>query len=194
MKIMGFNGSPRKNSNTQALIEAVFKGAEDKGAQTHLVNLNEGNIRGCQGCDGCKKNPGRCVQKDDLSPLLEELTACDALVLGTPVYYYHASAQFKAFADRLYCFLGYDSESPDGTKIAFPAGKKMVTVTSRGDVKEALNRPELYDYFEEWLKMVTGFLGPASVEFVHHYESGTIKARDNAELMARAASVGASLV
>jgi multimeric flavodoxin WrbA len=197
MKVMGFNGSPRKG-NTRTLIEAVLKGAEEKGAQTQLVNLNEGNIRGCQGCDACK-NPaglGKCVQKDDLSPLLQEMTTCDALVLGTPIYYYHATAQFRAFTDRLYCFLDYDPQNPEGMKMVFPGGKKIAMVTSRGDFEKPLYMAELFDYFEQWLEVVAQGLAPASVEYLHHYESMNLKdsARNDAELMARAASMGAALV
>ena len=159
------------------------------------MNLNEGNIRGCRACEACAKDPGRCAQKDDLSPLLEEMKTCDAFVLGTPVYMYHASAQFKAFVDRLYCFLWYVPEKSEETKMVFPAGKKIVMVTSRAAGEEPLN--EQYRSFEEWLKKIANkILEPASLEFVHHYESMNLKdsARDNTELMAGAVALGVSLV
>ena len=54
MKIIGINASPRKNANTQTLVEAVLNGAAKKGAQTRLVNLRELDIHGCIGCEGCK--------------------------------------------------------------------------------------------------------------------------------------------
>jgi multimeric flavodoxin WrbA len=44
MKILGFNGSPRRAGNTETLIGAVLKSAADKGAETRLVNLNELSI------------------------------------------------------------------------------------------------------------------------------------------------------
>jgi multimeric flavodoxin WrbA len=96
MKIIGINASPRKGANTQTLVEATLHGAKDQDVDTHLVNLRELKINGCIGCEGCKKHLGKCVQKDDLTFLLEEMTTYDAIVLGTPVYWYHVTSQFKS--------------------------------------------------------------------------------------------------
>ena len=125
MKVIGINASPRKNANTQTLVEAVLNGAARKGAQTRLVNLRELNIHGCLGCEGCKKQLGHCVQKDDLSPLLRDLTEYDAIVLGTPVYWFHVSAQFKMLVDRLYSFLESGTDPQTGEEVFrfhFPSG------------------------------------------------------------------------
>ena len=80
MKVIGINASPRKKANTQTLIEAVLDGAAQEGAQTRLVNLRDLAGNGCVGCEGCKKKLGHCVQKDELSPLLREMTGYDAIV------------------------------------------------------------------------------------------------------------------
>jgi multimeric flavodoxin WrbA len=199
MKVIAFNASPRKNGNTQSIIEAVLKGAKTKGAETRLVNLNELNIKGCQGCEACKKDLGTCFQKDDLSPLLNEMAGCDAIVLGTPVYYYQVSAQLKALIDRLYCFINFELD-PDTWEVkeirAFPAGKKFVVITSRGDLEDTDKYPELYKQLEHWLDVVTSGLKPSSTEFINHYGSMNLRdaARQNNELMVRAESIGASLV
>lgn len=103
MKVIGINASPRKRANTQTLVEAVLEGAAENGAETRLVNLRELKINGCLGCEGCKKHPGKCVQKDDLTILLQDMTTYDAIVMGTPVYWYHVSAQLKMLVDRSVC-------------------------------------------------------------------------------------------
>ena len=107
MNIIGINASPRKKANTQTLVEKVLQGAAEKGAETRLVNLRDLAINGCLGCEGCKKHLGKCVQKDDLTPLLQELTTYDAIVMGTPVYWFHVTAQFKMLVDRLYSFMAF---------------------------------------------------------------------------------------
>lgn len=199
MKVIAFNGSPRKKGNTQFLLETVLKGAQSKGAETRLINLNELNIKGCQGCEACKKDLGNCVQKDDLSPLLREMAECDAIVLGTPVYYYQVTSQFKALVDRLYCFVNFELD-PDTWEVkeirAFPEGKKIVVVTSRGDVENTETHPEVYDHLQHWFEIVTAGLRPASTEFINHYGSMNMKdaAGNNDELMAKAETIGASLV
>jgi len=73
VKVIGFNGSPRRGANTATLVETVLKGAADKGAETRMVNLNELNIKGCQGCGACK-TPGdqgsRCDRSWDADLLV----------------------------------------------------------------------------------------------------------------------------
>ena len=71
MKVIGINASPRKRANTQTLVEAILNGAAERGAETRLVNLRELKINGCLGCEGCKNHLGKCVQKDDLTILLQ---------------------------------------------------------------------------------------------------------------------------
>ncbi|GAB4354391.1 MAG: flavodoxin family protein [Candidatus Abyssubacteria bacterium] len=194
MKVIAFNGSPRKNANTVTLIEAVLKGAAAKGAETRLVNLNELNMKGCQGCEACKKKPGQCAYKDDLQPLLQEMKECDAIVLGSPIYWFRTSAQLKALIDRFYCFMGEETNPETGEKqgyFTFPGGKKFVIVTSQGD-----ENPELYQPTLDWLNLVASVMSASSTEFITHVGSENDKnsARNNADLMAKAEAVGAALV
>jgi multimeric flavodoxin WrbA len=198
MNVIGINASPRKNANTQTLVEAVLNGAAKKGAQTRMVNLRELSIHGCLGCEGCKKHLGRCVQKDDLTPLLQELTGYDAIVLGTPVYWFHVSAQFKILVDRLYCFLEYGTDPKTGEeffRFDFPTGKKFILVVSRGDAEPAQMLPQLYDHLNEWLNVIPLSLGAGSIEFLHQYGAETDRksARNNAELLEKAGMMGSKL-
>jgi len=194
VKVIGFNGSPRKGANTATLVETVLKGAADKGAETRIVNLNELNIHGCQGCGACKKKAGTCAFKDDLTPLLEELKDVDAIVLGSPIYWFRIGAQLKMLIDRFYCYLGQEIDPKTGEKsgfFTFPGGKKFVIVTSQGD-----EMPEMYQQTLDWLNMVASIMGSSSTEFITHCGSDDNKdsAQNNAELMAKAKAVGASLV
>jgi len=194
VKVIGFNGSPRKKANTVTLVEAVLKGAADQGAETRLVNLNTLNIKGCQGCEACKKEPGKCAYQDDLTPLIQEMKDCDAIVLGSPIYWFRVSAQLKILIDRFYCFMGEQEDPNTGEKspyFVFPSGKKFVIVTSQGD-----ENPELYQQTLDWLNLVTTIMGSSSTEFITHCgsEDARDSAKNNAELMAKAESTGASLV
>jgi multimeric flavodoxin WrbA len=199
MRVIGINASPRKGANTATLVETVLKGAADKGAETKRIDLRKLKAKPCIGCDKCKENLGHCVQKDDLTPLMEEMATYDAIVLGTPVYWFHVTAQFKTLVDRLYCYYGFeiDPETNDYKEIlAFPAGKKVVFVTSRGDPEDKKDYDVYYGYMDEWLKVVGMALLPSSVEIIHHCGSWNEKdaARKDVEILAKVESVGASLV
>lgn len=103
MKLMGISGSPRKG-NTEWMVERVLQAARAAGADTEMVRLREQDIKPCRGCLTCEvgrdREPGVCVIKDDMAPLLSSMLAADAFVFGTPVYFYLLSAQLKSFIDR----------------------------------------------------------------------------------------------
>ena len=199
MKVIGINGSPRRNGNTQTLVEEVLKGAAGKGAETRLVNLRELKMNGCLGCEGCKKNDFKCVQKDDLTDLLQELAGYDAIVLGTPVYWFHVTSQFKTFVDRIYSYFKWEEDPETGeTKeiCGFPTKKKFVIVTTRGDVEDTKILPQYYDYLGKWLKLIARSMRASSVEFVNHYNAAFYKkaAQKNPQILSAAESMGQSLV
>jgi multimeric flavodoxin WrbA len=108
MKLMGFNGSPRKKKwNTITLLENALQGARSSGAETELVQLYDLSFSGCISCFSCKKldrkEDGVCAVEDDLSPVLNRVKEADALIIGTPVYYGSESAATRALLERL-CF------------------------------------------------------------------------------------------
>ena len=101
-KVLGIVGSPRRYGNTEILVDEVLAGVEETGALTEKLILNELNISPCQGCGACQKG-GDCVQQDDMPVLLKKMAQSQVWVLGTPIYWWGPTAQFKAFLDRWYC-------------------------------------------------------------------------------------------
>lgn len=99
--IIGFVGSPRKNRNTDNLVSEVLKGAESREMETKTIYLNDINLKACQGCLYCRKNP-TCIIKDDMVEIYEYIKRADYIVLGSPVYICQVSAQTKLLLDRLY--------------------------------------------------------------------------------------------
>jgi len=103
MRVLGVVGSPRKNGNTETLVDEVLRGAKEAGATVEKIFLNDLDIKPCQStCDEHCKAHGNCKIADDMSNLYDKLYGSDAIVLGTPVYWWGPSAQMKAFIDRWY--------------------------------------------------------------------------------------------
>ena len=100
-RVLGVVGSPRRGGNTETLVDEVLWGAEEAGALTEKVILSELEIAPCRACDACRRE-GRCLQEDDMAELLERMQLSQVWVLGTPIYYWGPTAQFKAFIDRWY--------------------------------------------------------------------------------------------
>jgi multimeric flavodoxin WrbA len=100
--ILIISGSPRKHGNSDLLCDQFLKGAKDAGNQVEKIFLRDKKINYCIACDGCKRNGGKCVQKDDMAEILEKFLAADVIVMATPVYFYTMDAQMKTLIDRTY--------------------------------------------------------------------------------------------
>ena len=98
-------GSPRKKGNTSILCDEFARGAADAGNSVERIDVVGKHIAGCLGCNGCQRNGGSCVQKDDMTEIYEKLQGADVVVLASPIYYYTWTSQLKAVLDRTYAML-----------------------------------------------------------------------------------------
>jgi len=101
MKVVAFNGSPRKEGNTFLSIKTVFEEIEKEGITTEIIQLGSSNIKGCRACFKCFENKDmRCVQKDDLNGFIEKMREADGIIIGSPTYFSNVSTEVKALIDR----------------------------------------------------------------------------------------------
>lgn len=139
MKVIGIVGSPRKNGNTNILVQQVLEGAAESGAETRNFFLNEMNYKGCQGCGYCKSHD-KCKLEDDLMELFDELASADGVVFGSPIYFGQFTGQMRLFIDRCYSLINADFSS------RLPAGKKAVIIGTQG-APDAAAFKGVYDEF-----------------------------------------------
>ena len=83
------------------MVDEVLVGAKEAGALIEKVILNKLTIKPCQACNSCYKT-GDCMHDDDMSTLLDKMEKSNVWILGTPIYWWGPTAQFKAFLDRWY--------------------------------------------------------------------------------------------
>ena len=102
MKVIAFNGSPRKDGNTSILINLVLEELKKEGIETEVVNLTGQRVRGCTACYGCfNKKDKRCAVKDDIvNECIEKMIEADGIILGSPTYFANVTAEMKALIDR----------------------------------------------------------------------------------------------
>ena len=112
--IVAINASPRKGWNTDIVVTEAAKGAESTGAHIEKVDLYQAEkFTGCISCFGCKreKNLGRCIYKDGLTPILEEIRKANGLIIGSPNYLGDISAAFRSLYERLiFQYITYNTE------------------------------------------------------------------------------------
>lgn len=131
MKVVGFNGSARKDGNTALLIRRVFEELEKEGIETELVQLAGQKIHGCAACYTCfsAKNK-RCVMADDIvNSCIEKMDQADGIILGSPTYFADCSAQMKALIDRT----GFVTKA-NNSMLARKVGAAVVSVRRAGAI------------------------------------------------------------
>jgi len=102
MKVIAFNGSPRKDGNTSILINHVLKKVEEAGFDTEKINIAGKINRGCTACMKCRENLNkRCFFDDDIvNDCLEKMIEADGIIIGSPTYFASITAETKALIDR----------------------------------------------------------------------------------------------
>ena len=149
MKIIGFNGSPRKEGNTEWIINKILESAQEKGAETESWCSGEIDIKPCKGCLGCVQSD-KCVVNDDMQMIYKSLEQADALILGSPVYMGQMSAQTKIFTDRLFAQIT-PRFSPKFKEEN--AGKKLILLFTQGNPDTNMFK-EYFDYTKRMFQLL----------------------------------------
>lgn len=131
--VLGIVGSPREGGNTDTLVTEVLKGAEEVGARSHKLFVGRYKIEPCTSCGACFKT-GQCVSRDSMDELIPLMEQHQVWVLGTPVYWWGATAQMKVFIDRWFAPWG------NATTREIFSGRVAVVTTPLGDANPAVAR------------------------------------------------------
>lgn len=101
MKVVAFNGSPRRDGNTAHMIKRVFTVLEQEGIETTFIQVGGDAIHGCVACGQCAVNKdNRCVQNDQVNAWIEAMRTADGIILGSPTYFADITPELKALIDR----------------------------------------------------------------------------------------------
>lgn len=104
MRILGIVGSPRKNGNTEIMMNEALRVAREAGCETEMFLSSEKTVAPCDACGICFE-AGACAVKDDMQELYAMLERADGIIIGSPVYFGSVSAQTKAIMDRMFALL-----------------------------------------------------------------------------------------
>jgi FMN-dependent NADH-azoreductase len=97
--------------------------------------------------------------------LLDEFLAADVIVIGAPMYNFGVSSQLKAWIDRIVVAgktFKYGAAGPEG----LVRGKRLIVASARGGIYSAGSPGAGYDFQENYLRAVFGFIGVDDIEFV----------------------------
>ena len=102
MKVIAFNGSPRKDGNTAAMIRKVFEALDAEGIETEMVQLGGNAIHGCTACYKCfETKDGKCaITADMVNDCIAKMASADGIILASPTYFADITPELKALIDR----------------------------------------------------------------------------------------------
>ncbi len=131
MKIVAFNGSPRKNGNTAIMINHLFAVLHKYDIETEIIQIGGQTLRGCASCGWCGQNPVmKCVINDDsINDWIAKIDASDGIIIGSPTYFANMTAETKALIDRV----GYVSRR-NGNLLQRKIGAAVVSFRRAGAI------------------------------------------------------------
>jgi len=131
MKVIAFNGSPKKEGNTYHAIKLVGEELEKQGIEVEIIHVGGEIIRGCMACNGCARNQNeKCVLPgDSVNEWIQKMKEADGIILGSPVHYSSMGATMKAFLDRAFYVAGVNK-----SLLRHKVGAAVVAVRRSGGV------------------------------------------------------------
>lgn len=129
MKVIAFNGSPRKDGNTAILIRKAFEPLAAAGVETDTCQLGGSNIHGCRACYACVKSKNRrCAFDDDVfNECMALMAGADGIILASPTYVTDVTPELKCLIDRA-CLVGRSNDGMLRRKV----GAAIVAVRRAG--------------------------------------------------------------
>lgn len=101
MDIVALMGSPRKNSNTDILLDEMIKGAQESGHNVKKYCVSDLNVSACKACGTCMSGKD-CILNDDGLKITHEIAKAEGLIVATPIYYGQMTGDLKILIDRFY--------------------------------------------------------------------------------------------
>lgn len=101
--ILGISGSPRKSATWRS-VEIALEAAREAGGgeiETEMISLYRKTLAPCNHCNGCKRNGGTCVIKDDMQEIYPKLLKAESFIFASPVYAMNMTPQFGALFSRM---------------------------------------------------------------------------------------------
>lgn len=131
MKVIIFQGSPRKNGDTATLIKPFLSELVDKGLEVKTISLYDKKISPCIECYQCQNRLGEygCSIHDDMYEISDEILMADCFILATPIFIWYCTAPMKAMLDRFYGLHKYYGEQRGPSLLE---GKKCGIVATCG--------------------------------------------------------------
>ena len=120
MRVLLINGSPRREGNTFLALSEIAKVLEQEGIESEIVGIGTRAVRGCIACNTCKQHgDNRCIFDDDIcNEISARMAKCDAVIVGSPVYYGQPNGTVLSLLQRMFYSAGKYFEGKPAAAVA----------------------------------------------------------------------------
>ncbi len=167
MKVLAINSSPRKRGNTSFVVAKALEGAASRGAMVQRIDLPDMRIRPIteQDYEATFDSVMNDVS-DDLSSIINVISASDAVIIASPVFFGSVTGQLKMMIDRFQ--FAWMEKNIRGRDI-FPDRKKGAFISVQAQERE--------DFFRNSSAVVRHFFATLNIScdeelFLGGLESG----------------------
>jgi len=188
--LVALNGSPRRGSSVEILLDQVCEGAREAGGEAEHVRCAELLVRPCEAC-GPEPTTGYCIFHDDMDRIYALLERAHAVAVGSPIYFDTVSAQLKLVMDRCNCVTML-VRRPDGSDQFRPQWVR----TRRGLFVTACSSVHRYDLAERSVRGFLKWIGARWEETIawQHPDTEIGSVTGAPELRARARAAGRRMI
>jgi len=142
LKAYLISGSPNTEGSTITVLKLLGNELCHVGFETQIEILDRCKIGFCRGCKKCESDL-KCIQRDDMGRITENIKNADLLVLASPSYWGDITAQMKVFIDRCTPLCEYINDR------SMPTDKIGISVSIRAGTRESENI-HLLECFEHY--------------------------------------------
>jgi len=103
LKVILFNGSPRKKGNTFHCLKFVMDELISNKIECEYIWIGKEQIQGCIACAQCAKNKDKkcAITGDKINQYIEKIMQADGIIIGSPTHFANVSTSIKSFIDRV---------------------------------------------------------------------------------------------
>ena len=163
MQTLIFNGSPKRNGDTEALIDAFA--THLKGEVKILSFYND--IHPCDDCRHCWEHTG-CAVEDEMQDVYRYLETCDNVVLASPIWFSSLSGPLLNMASRMQSIWA----------VSYFQKKRLITKEKKGVILLVGAQPETKDIPTQTALGIMKYMNVhrPSVEVIYSLETNTLPA------------------
>ena len=152
MKVIAFNGSPKKEGNTYNALQMISSELEKNNIEVEMIHVGNKNIKGCTSCNMCKKNKNeKCVINDEVNDWIQKMKEANGIILGSPVHFSGIAGTMKSFLDRAFYVT-----SVNGMMLRYKVGVSIAVVRRSGGLT-AFNGLNHYITYSEMLMPASNY-------------------------------------